>query len=82
MTHLDLLQVYLEHSGQLLHVCVLINTYKDLVEEGLKVVSLDTVHHKALQEVWLHHIYGFITGEHTCSGGTTIVSWSAMGIIR
>lgn len=82
MTHLDLLQVNLQHCGQLLHVRVLVNTYKDLVQECLEVVTLDTVHHEALREVWLHHIYGFTTWEDTCSGGTTMVSWSAMGIIR
>lgn len=82
MTHLDLLQVYLQHCGQLLHVRVLVYTHKDLVKEGLEIVPLDTVHHEALQGVWLHHIYGFTTEEHTCSGGTTMVSWSAMGIIR
>ena len=51
-THLDLLQVNLQHSGQLSHGRVLVNGDKYLVEERLKVVSLDPVHHETLGGKW------------------------------
>ena len=49
MTHLDLLEVNLQDRRQLLHVRVLVNTDKDLVEQSFKVVSLDSVHYKPLK---------------------------------
>ena len=49
MTYLDLLEVNLQNRRQLLHVRVLVNADKNLVEQSFKVVSLDSVHYKPLE---------------------------------
>lgn len=54
---LDEVHVHLQHGRQLADGGVLIDRHKDLVEQGLKVVTHHAVHDEALQWGHAHAIY-------------------------